>query len=112
MSRLPDAPAADRQLIGLDPQVLLADEPALAFLAEVDTGPLEHGRDPHLHAVQLSVKSVDEHLVLFQLDLAQGPHSAWSRSGRQFDGGARARRALDAHASRRRWSGGRPARGG
>src|SRR3989442_1768361 len=111
-SRLPDASSTDRQLVGLDPQVLLADEAALAFLAEVDAGSLQDGRDPHRHAVQLCVKSLDEELVLFQLDFAQAPHAAWLRPRRQLDGAAPARRALDCQARRGRRAGGRPARGG
>src|SRR6058998_505397 len=101
---LTQAAAADRQLVGLDPQIFLAREPAIAAAVDVDARALEHGRDPHPLVSEHRFEAVDQHLVLVQLHLAQPARAAGPDLRRQLELRARAgrRAGLDRQSGGRR----------
>src|SRR6266478_361841 len=70
---LADAPAPDWQLIRLDPKILLASQPAIAIPIYVNARSFQYGRDSHAVAFEHRGETVDKHLVLVQLHLAQTP---------------------------------------
>src|SRR6266849_6542437 len=65
---LADAPAPDRQFVCLYPEILLAREPAIAIPIGVDAGPLQHCGDPHARAGQDGDETLEEDLILIELD--------------------------------------------
>src|SRR6266516_167985 len=79
---LADAAPPDRQFVCLNPQVFLAGETPVAAAVDIDAGALEHGGNANPLLVQQGVKSVDQDLVLIELDLAQPAGTSCAPFGR------------------------------
>src|SRR4029077_20063394 len=73
---LADAPAPDRQLSRLHPEILLAGKPTIAISIHINARALQDGRDAHDHTLERGGETVDQDLVLVELDLAEAP---WTR---------------------------------
>src|ERR1700682_1093155 len=78
-----DPAPADRQLVRFDPEVDLARQAAVAIPVDIDAGTFEHCGDPHLGALQHGVESVDEHLILVELHVAEAARAAGPPLGRE-----------------------------
>src|SRR6266550_2778412 len=100
---LADAAPPDRQFVCLNPQVFLAGETPVAAAVHIDAGALEHRGDADPLLVQHGLKSVDQDLVLVELDLAQPAGTSGAYFGRQLQlrTGALRRAGLDGQARRR-----------
>src|SRR5919108_2204031 len=62
------AAAADRQLVGLHPELLFAGEPAVPSAVDVDARPFQDRGHADLLLAQDGVEPVDQDLVLVELD--------------------------------------------
>src|SRR5256885_1188268 len=102
---LADAAPPDRQFVCLNPQVFLAGETPVAAAVDIDAGALEHRGDADPLLVQHGLKSVDQDLVLVELDLAQPAGTTGPQLGRQLQLRARSLRRAGVCGS----AGGRPA---
>ena len=76
---LADAPAPDRQFVCLHPEILLAREPAIAISIGVDTCPLQDRGDSHARPLQDRDETLEEDLILVELDLAEAARTGGPR---------------------------------
>src|SRR5438034_278808 len=105
---LADAAPPDRQFVCLNPQVFLAGETPVAAAVDIDAGALEHRGDANPLLVQHGVKSVDQDLVLVELDLAQAAGTSGAHLGRELQLRTRPLRRAGLDGQARRGRAGQP----
>jgi len=76
--------AANRQLVSLDPQMLLAGQPSVANPVDVNARALQDGRNAHSLAFESRIEAIDQHLVLVKIHFAEGTRTARPGLGRQL----------------------------
>jgi len=96
--------AADRKFVRFDPELFFPGKPPVAAPIDVDAGPLQDSRDADRLSSKGGVKTVDQDLILIELDLTQASRPSRPDLGRKLELRARAlgRARLDGQPGRGR----------